>query len=290
MSFIIGHPEIKQVGTEGTGPLMEGKRILVTGASSGIGYGITERALQRGAAEVWICSRNEGRIKAAAEKLSAQYGDRVHWAAIDVRDGEALKQFADEMAAGGPIDFLFANAGVSVLRTFEQFDRETFDMVMEPNFYGIFNADQAVIKHMLRQGHGYILNVASMEGYIASGYHTAYAASKHAIMGLTEAMRYEYADRNIKVAVICPGPVRSNIWGKDPQGNLRPDPIIPDTVISELEAANEIFAGIEEERNIIIVTDTARMSWKKLHEAPESADRWIKKYTERNCRLLTTRG
>ena len=75
MSYIFGHPEIKQVGTEGKGPLMEGKRILVTGASSGIGYGIAERALQRGAAEVWICSRNEERIKAAAEKLNANIAD-----------------------------------------------------------------------------------------------------------------------------------------------------------------------------------------------------------------------
>jgi len=289
MSYIFGHPEIKQIGTEGKGPLMEGKRILVTGASSGIGYGIAERALQRGAAEVWICSRNEGRIKAAAEKLNAQYG-RVRWAAIDVCDEGALKQFADDMAAEGPIDFLFANAGVNVLRTFEQFDRETFDMVMGPNFYGVYNADRAVIGHMLRQGHGYILNVASMEGYIASGFHTAYAASKHAVMGLTEALRYEYADRNIKVAVICPGPVRSNIWGKDPKGNLLPNAIIPDSVISELESADEIFAGIEEERNIIIVTDTARMSWKKLHENPESAARWAAKYTELSRQKLGSRG
>ena len=142
MAYIFGHPEIKQVGTEGKGPLMEGKRVMVTGASSGIGYGIAERALQRGAAEVWICSRNEGRIKAAADKLNAQYG-RVRWAAIDVVDADALNKFADEMAAGGPIDFLFATAGVNVLRPFEVFDRETFDMVMGPNVYGVYNADKA---------------------------------------------------------------------------------------------------------------------------------------------------
>lgn len=289
MAYIFGHPEIKQVGTEGQGPLMEGKRVLVTGASSGIGYGIAERALQRGAAEVWICSRNEGRIKAAADKLNEQYG-RVRWAAIDVCDAEALKKFADEMAAGGPIDFLFANAGVNVLRPFEVFDRETFDMVMGPNFYGVYNSDQAVIGHMLKQGHGWILNVSSMEGYTHNGYHTAYCASKAAVMGLTEAMRYEYASRNIKVACICPGPVKSNIWGKDPNGNVNPNAKAPDMALTELESADEIFAGIEEERNIIIVTDTARTCWQKLHENPESADRWVTKYTERNRQNLGKRG
>lgn len=284
MSYTFGHPEVKQTGTQGEGDLFQGKRCLVTGASSGIGYGIAERLLQRGAAEVWICSRNEERMKAAAEKLDAKYG-RVRWTALDVRDAEGIKAFADEMAAVGPIDFLFANAGVSMARKFEKTSREEFDLIMETNFYGVFNADQAVINHMLVQGGGYVLNVASMEGYMANGYHSAYVASKHAVMGLTESLRYEYESRNIKFAAICPGPVVSNIWGRDARGNLHTEFKAPEGALTELEAADEICAGIEEERNIIIVTDTARNAWKKLHESPESADRWAKRYTETNRML-----
>lgn len=284
MSYTFGHPEVKQVGTQGDGDLFQGKRCLVTGASSGIGYGIAERLLQRGAAEVWICSRNEERMRAAAEKLDAKYG-RVHWTALDVRDAEGIKAFADEMAAGGPIDFLFANAGVSMAKKFESTARKDFDLIMETNFYGVFNADQAVINHMLAQGSGYVLNVASMEGYMANGYHSAYVASKHAVMGLTESLRYEYESRNIKFSAICPGPVVSNIWGRDTQGNLHTEFKAPEGALTELEAADEIFAGIEEGRNIIIVTDTARNAWKKLHESPESADRWAKRYTETNRML-----
>ena len=284
MSYTFGHPEVKQVGTQGEGDLFQGKRCLVTGASSGIGYGIAERLLQRGAAEVWICSRNEERMRAAAEKLDAQYG-RVRWTALDVRDAEGIRAFADEMAAGGPIDFLFANAGVSMAKKFESTARKDFDLIMETNFYGVFNADQAVISHMLAQGSGYVLNVASMEGYMANGYHSAYVASKHAVMGLTESLRYEYESRNIKFAAICPGPVVSNIWGRDTQGNLHTEFKAPEGALTELEAADEIFAGIEEGRNIIIVTDTARNAWKKLHESPESADRWAKRYTETNRML-----
>jgi len=285
MSYQFGRPEIKQVGTEGKGDLFVGKRCMVTGASSGIGYGIAERLLQRGAAEVWICSRNEERMRAAAETLDAKYG-RVHWTALDVCDAEGLKKFADEMAAGGPIDYLFANAGVSTIGAFENTTRAELDRVMEPNFYGVFNANKAVIDHMLKQGSGHVLNVASMEGYLANGYHFAYCASKHAVMGLTESLRYEYAPRNIKFSVICPGPVMSNIWGKDSQGNVNAAVKAPEGALTELESADEIFAGIEENRNIIIVTDTARMSWKKLHEDPESADRWVTRYTERNRQLM----
>lgn len=284
MSYTFGHPEVKQVGTQGEGGMFRGKRCLVTGASSGIGYGIAERLLQRGAAEVWICSRNEERMRTAAERLDAKYG-RVRWTALDVRDAEGIKVFADEMAAGGPIDFLFANAGISMAKKFESTSRKDFDLIMETNFYGVFNADQAVINHMLAQGGGHVLNVASMEGYMANGYHSAYIASKHAVMGLTESLRYEYESRNIKFAAICPGPVVSNIWGRDTQGNLHTEFKAPEGALTELEAADEIFAGIEEGRNIIIVTDTARNAWKKLHESPESADRWAKRYTETNRML-----
>lgn len=281
MSYIFGHPEIKQIGTDEKSTLFEGKRCLVTGASSGIGYGIAERLLQRGAAEVWLCSRNEERMRTAAESLNAKYG-RVHWTAVDVRNAEGLKKFADEMVAGGPIDFLFANAGVNISRAFETFTREGFDIVMETNFYGVFNANKAVIDYMVNQGSGHILNVSSMEGYLANGYHSAYVASKHAVMGLTESLRYEYASRNIKFSVICPGPVMSNIWGRDEHGNVCSGHKAPDGALTELESADEIFAGIEEGRNIILVTDTARTAWKKLHENPESADRWATKYTELN--------
>ncbi|MBR1779946.1 MAG: SDR family oxidoreductase, partial [Oscillospiraceae bacterium] len=222
MSYQFGHPETKSIGTNGAGDLFAGKRCLITGASSGIGYGLAERLLQRGAAEVWLCSRNEERIRSAAEKLNAAYG-RVRWRAVDVCDAEGLQGYLDDMALHGPIDYVFANAGVSAASAFEKTTRAEFDRVMEPNFYGVFNADQAALSHMLRQGRGHILNVSSMEGFFANGYHSAYIASKFAVMGLTEALRYEYAERNIQFSVICPGPVVSNIWGRDETGEIHPE-------------------------------------------------------------------
>ena len=284
MSYQFGHPETQPVGTEGAGELFIGKRIFITGASSGIGYGLAERLLQRRAKEVWICSRNEGRIRAAAERLSLIYG-RVHWASADVCDENAIRSFMDEMAYDGPIDYVFANAGVSTARSFHKTTREQFDRIMEPNLYGVINTDQAALSHMLKQGYGHILNVSSMEGFFANGYHSAYIASKFAVFGLTESLRYEYADRNIRFSVICPGPVVSNIWGRDSKGNINKDVEAPPDALTELQAADEILAGIEEERNIIIVTDTARTSWQKLHEAPESADRYAARYTKANKRI-----
>lgn len=282
MAYQIGHPEVKQIGSEGKAATFEGKRCLVTGASSGIGYGIAERLLQRGAKEVWICSRDPQRIGEAAERLQKQYG-RVVSAAIDVTDAPALNAFVDKMAENGPIDYVFANAGINIPRAFDEYTDEEFYKVMNVNFFGVYNTDRAVINHMKKQGFGYILNVSSMEGYIESGYHTAYAASKHAVLGLTESLRFEYAPQGIKFSTICPGPVKSNIWGKKADGRINPDAKAPAEAISELESADEIFAGIEEDRNIIIVTDTARISWDKKMNHPDSAERWMVKYTARNA-------
>ena len=280
MAYIYGHPEIKQIGTEGKGKMFEGKRCLITGASSGIGYGLAERLLQRGA-EVWLCSRTESRMKAAAETLSAQYGaDTVFWRVIDVLDAEALVKFADDMAAAGPIDYLFANAGIGSSFRFEKCTRQQFDAVFATNFYGVFNADKAVIDHMIGQGFGHILNVSSIEGVIPSGYHTAYTASKHAVLGMTEDLRYEFEERNIKFSCILPGPVFSDIWGRAIDGSVHPHGQ-PADGITGLESADEILAGIEDGYNIILVTDKARRIYNWTKVDPEAADKQAHTYTER---------
>ena len=284
MSYHYGHPEIIPVGSEGAGPLFQGKRCFITGASSGIGFGLAQRLLQRGAAEIWICSRNAQRIEEAAGKLE-EAGDRVHWRAVDVCDAGSLKAFMEEMAAGGAVDYVFANAGVSSAQSFEKSVRADFERMMEPNFYGVFNTDQAALPHMLRQGFGHILNMSSMEGFLASGYHSAYIASKAAVLGLTESLRYEFADRNIRFSAICPGPVVSNIWGRDARGEIHPEVQAPPDALTELQAADEILAGIEEGRAVILVTDTARTSWEKLRDAPESAARWAAGYTKATGRI-----
>lgn len=278
MDYQVDHQETVPVGTRGTGDLFQGKRCFITGASSGIGFGLARRLLDRGAAELWICSRNERRIADAAGRLDADQS-RLHWRAVDVCDAAALKAFMDEMAAGGCVDYVFANAGVSTARSFEKSTRADFERIMEPNFYGVFNADQAALPYMLSQGFGHILNMSSMEGFIATGYHSAYIASKAAVLGLTESLRHEYADRNIRFSAICPGPVVSNIWGRDGKGEIHPEVQAPPDALTELQAADEILAGIEENRSVILVTDTARTAWQKLRDAPESAGRWAANYT-----------
>ena len=261
----------KQVGTSGEGPLFEGKRCLITGASSGIGYGLAERLLQRGAAEVWICSKNEERISAAANTLNEKYG-RIKWAALDVCDEDAVTKFVNEMAEGGDIDYVFANAGTGAVGAFEDFSKETFEYVMGINFYGVLNADHAAVKVMLRQGHGCIINMSSMEGFIGIGYKSPYTVSKFAVYGLTESLRKEYDPQNIRFAVACPGPVVSNIWKRDITGVVHKGGAIPEGAITELEAADEILAGIEENRSVILVTDMARGVWNGLKDAPAQTD------------------
>ncbi len=280
ITYNLTDPAVKQIGSEGKSEQFQGKRCLITGASSGIGYGLAERLLQRGA-EVWICSRDPQRMKAAADKLIAAYG-RVHWTTLNVSDAQALKAFADEMAAAGPIDYLFANAGVSNIAAFDECPIDYFRFTMETNFFGVINTDMAVLPHMLRQGFGTVVNVSSMEGFTPNGYHTPYVSSKYAVLGLTESLRLEYADRNIRFETVCPGPVMSNIWGKGMDGVVYEGFKAPENALTELQSADEILAGIEEQRPIILVTDTARLYWKALHEDPEQGEALISGYTQYN--------
>ncbi len=295
MSFALGNPEIPPVGSGGTGPLFQGKRCMVTGASSGIGMGIAHALLLRGA-EVWICSRDPERMTATGEKFIAEFGsDAVHYAIVDVRDEAALCAFADEMAAGGNIDYLFANAGVGFYGPFESAPESEYRRVLDVNFYGILHADHAVIRHMLRQGSGFIANTASLEAYIPNGYHSGYVASKFATYGFTESLRYEYEDRNIKFATICPGPVVSNIWCKDAKGVLHNvGHTLPEGTITELAAGQEILAAVEEGRYLILVTDVARNTWHYVRDEQEIADAWCRGFTRSNLeiheRVMRERG
>ncbi len=283
MSFSLGKPEIAPVGTGGTGDTFQGRRCLVTGASSGIGMGVAHALLLRGA-EVWICSRDPERMEATGRRFTEEFGEKaVHWAVVDVRDEAALGAFADEMAAGGSIDYLFAIAGVGFYGPFEFASDAQFRRVMDVNFYGIIHADHAVIGHMLRQGGGCIANMASLEAYIPNGYHSGYVASKYAVFGFTESLRYEYEDRNIRFATICPGPVKSNIWCKDAEGKLHDVAHeLPAGTISELAAGQEILAALEEGRTLILVTDVARNTWHYVRDDLQVADAWCRGFTRSN--------
>ena len=183
---------------------LSGRTALVTGASKGIGLGIA-RVLALCGAKTVITARGEDTLAAAGELRKR--GLTVSGVRSDVTDPASIQNLIRVVHdLYGPVDILVNDAGVSRVCRFEEMTDETRDMIFNVNVRGTWNCTRAVIRDMLSQRYGRIINVSSVPGALVSdpGY-SAYAASKAAIVGLTKSLAVEYASRGITVNAILPG-------------------------------------------------------------------------------------
>jgi NAD(P)-dependent dehydrogenase (short-subunit alcohol dehydrogenase family) len=187
---------------------LQGRNILVTGGSRGLGL-VIARQLALAGARVAICARNEETLERARAELST-YGGRVLAVKCDVsRRGEVeqmVARVADEL---GPIDALINNAGTITVGPVDTMDVEDFQAAMDVNFWGPLHVILAVLPDMRRRRAGRIVNVASIGGKISVPHLLPYSASKFALVGLSEGLRAELARAGIQVSTICPGLMRT---------------------------------------------------------------------------------
>lgn len=185
----------------------QGKNIIITGGSSGIGKATAERLSGEGA-NIFIVARDEAKLARAVEDIEAE---RIR---PDQRNGAYSANVAEyrkiegAVAAiteiGGACDILINCAGIVHPGYFEELPLSTFRKQMEVNYFGTLHTVRAVLPDMLARGDGHIVNVASMGGVIGAFGYTAYAASKFAVFGFTEALRAEMKPHGIKVSLVLP--------------------------------------------------------------------------------------
>ncbi|MEZ0342273.1 SDR family NAD(P)-dependent oxidoreductase [Mycobacterium sp. pV006] len=193
-----------------------GKHALVTGAGSGIGAALC-RALDAAGAHV-VCTDIDA---AAAERTAAALSDRARAAALDVTDAAAVQAAVDEIVdRAGRIDLLFNNAGIVWGGDTELLSLEQWNAIIDINLRGVVHGVAAAYPQMLRQGHGHIVNTASMAGLSAAGQVTSYVATKHAVVGLSLALRSEAVPRGVGVLVVCPAAVETPILDKGAVGGF----------------------------------------------------------------------
>lgn len=185
----------------------DGLVAVVTGGSSGIGAAIAAELASHGAVVVIV-----GIDAVEVERVAAQLG--VRGKVVDVRDPEAVERLADEVETEfGRVDIIVNNAGVGPLAPFADFTLEDFHWVMDINFWGVLHGIRSFLPRLQRnpQG-GYIVNTASLAAFIPSPGTTAYAASKAAVVAVSERIALEVAeDPRIGVSILAPAPVNTAI-------------------------------------------------------------------------------
>lgn len=182
--------------------MLEGKKILVTGAASGIGRATAIRLAADGA-QVTIGDINEQGLLETAGMMAIPPVVQT----FDASDYESCAALVEQAAKDG-LDALCNISGILRWGVSNKFSPEEFDLVMRINAGSVFALCRAALPHLV-ESEGCIVNTASTSGLVGIAYNTAYSASKHAVIGITKCLAVEYAARGVRVNAICPGGVNT---------------------------------------------------------------------------------
>lgn len=194
--------------------LLEGKKVLITGASRGIGKGIAEVFAGHGAAVAFTYSSSEGpalELEKALQQKGVQAKAYKSNAASFSEAEELVKQVLEDL---GGIDVLINNAGITKDNLLMRMGEDDFDSVIEINLKSVFNMTKAVQRTFLKQRSGSIINMSSVVGVKGNAGQANYAASKAGMIGFTKSVALELGSRNIRCNAIAPGFIETEMTAK----------------------------------------------------------------------------
>ncbi|HJF14013.1 MAG TPA: glucose 1-dehydrogenase [Enteractinococcus helveticum] len=183
--------------------------IIITGAGSGLGQAVAQRLASEGADLVLVDMSSEG-LEATKQLILHDTSDaKIELVTANVTEEEDVKKYVDAaVSTFGKIDGFFNNAGIEGKQNLtEDFGIEEFAKVIAVNLNGVFLGMQYVLKQMHKQGHGAVVNTASVGGIRGVGNQSGYAASKHGVVGLTRNSAREYGDKGVRINAIAPGAI-----------------------------------------------------------------------------------
>lgn len=189
------------------------KTAFITGGATGIGFGIAKAFADAGM-NIAVAFKGEQQRDRVLEYYATRPDVNVYPFPLDVTDSEAVARASADVARRfGKIHVLCNSAGVSLLGPADTATHEDWDWVLGANLKGVINTVISVVPHIKAHGEGgHVLNVASMAAFIAGPMSGVYAASKFAVRGFTESLRYNLAPHNIAVSLVCPGLTRTDIY------------------------------------------------------------------------------
>jgi NAD(P)-dependent dehydrogenase (short-subunit alcohol dehydrogenase family) len=222
---------------------VSGKIAFVTGGASGIGAALATKLVD-GGAEVWIADRQIGAAQELAQRLDGG-GAKAHAIELDVRSYSSFERaVAEVVQQSGRIDYLFNNAGIGVSGEVDSYTLDDWNDVFDVNLRGVVHGIQAVYPIMIRQHSGHIVNTASMAGLVATPGLGSYTATKHAVVGISKALRVEAERHGVQVSVFCPGVIRTPIMtgGKYGRMNISDEEVLKKFSERLRPMAPEVFA------------------------------------------------
>jgi NAD(P)-dependent dehydrogenase (short-subunit alcohol dehydrogenase family) len=249
--------------------IFDGAVAIITGGASGIGQALSEALAQRGA-QVAIADLQTERAGQVASGIKAQ-GGKATVAQVDVTNFAAMQQLIEAtVAAHGRLDYLFNNAGIGIAGEVRHYQIEDWNRVVDVNLRGVIHGIQAAYPVMLRQGFGHIVNTASMAGLVPTPWGVSYSATKHAVVGLSLALRVEAAQAGVRVSVLCPGVIRTPILENGGKYGKLLQPISLERQRSLWERlgpmdpakfAKQVLRAVARNRSVIIVPRRWRLIW-----------------------------
>jgi NAD(P)-dependent dehydrogenase (short-subunit alcohol dehydrogenase family) len=258
------------------------KVAVVTGAASGLGLGITERLLAEGAAAVFMGDVQEDNLKKESHRLNGRYPGKAQPLLTDVTKLEQVQSLVGAAHSfEGHLDFVFNNAGIGLTLPVEQVTFDIWRFVVNLNLMGVIYGTYAAIPIMREQGSGHIVNTGSVAGLVPAPYQAAYAATKGAVIKMTESLQYELEVEGLSFSVFCPANIRTPIFG-----DLEP----PADSISVEEAMDYIFPELEKKSLVIALPEFTKQLDAYYRENREEFDRFASRLAAERRENYRTKG
>ncbi|GAA5158717.1 SDR family oxidoreductase [Pseudonocardia eucalypti] len=250
--------------------LLTGKRVLITGAASGIGRATALRAAHEGA-ELYLTDLSESGL-AETVRLVRDGGGAVGCHRVaDVSDLEQVRQLAEAVHARvTSVDVVMNIAGVSTWGTVDRLSHEQWRKMIEVNLMGPIHVIEEFVPPMIRAGRGgYLVQVASAAGLLGLPWHAAYSASKFGLRGISEVLRFDLAEHRIGVSLVCPGGVRTGLTDTveiagvdrgDPELTRLRERFLRHAVTPE-RAADAIITGMRRNRYLVYTSADIRLMY-----------------------------
>jgi len=248
---------------------------IVTGGGSGIGEALCRALAARG--DTVVVADIDG---ASAERVAGDIGAKAVAAKVDVRDAAAVQGLVDDtVAAHGTLDLIVNNAGIGVGGDVLELTVAHWDRIIDINLRGVVHGIQAAYPVMARQRRGHIVNIGSVAGLTPPPYLTPYVATKHAVVGLSLALRGEAKAHNVGVTVVCPGwtdtPILDSTGPEDlpkpstaPEGGVREAAEKMGKLYSPAALAQDILRGVDRNKAMVVTPRQARLLWRAMRIAP----------------------